>query len=71
LNDASIICHSTGNNGINKRRTGKPEHLCRGARDIQLNVMAALKVIDTPTDEAWNAGRVKLGMVPMVVKDPL
>ena len=70
LNEASRICHSTGrNNGINKR-TGKPPHLCRGARDVQLRMMFALRVIDAPTDEAWDAKRVEMGMKPTTVKDP-
>ena len=70
LNEASRICHSTGSsNGIN-RRTGKPPHLCRGARDVQLSVMCALKVIEDATDEAWNAKRVEMGMEPTTVKDP-
>lgn len=54
LNERSRICHSTGsNNGINKR-TGKPPRLCRGARDIQLQYYAAIKFIESPTDEAWD-----------------
>ncbi len=66
----SRVCHSTGrDNGIN-RRTGLPPHLCRGARDVQLRAMSALKVIDAPTDEAWNEARVRIGMEPTVVKDP-
>lgn len=53
MNEASRICHSTGaNNGINKR-TGKPRAICRGARDIQLKLMAALGVIKAATDKAW------------------
>lgn len=64
LTDAAMyesrICHSTGTNGI-YRRTGKPEELCRGVRDIQLKMMHALKVIDVPTDEAWDAKRKELG----------
>ncbi|MGR3278504.1 hypothetical protein ACSYAD_25755 [Acaryochloris marina NIES-2412] len=34
------ICHS------------KPDRACRGGRDLQLQVFAALGVIDKPTDEA-------------------
>lgn len=65
----SRICHSTGNNAIN-RRTGIPEHICRGARQIQLRVMHAKGVITAPTDKAWNAKRVDSGMEPTEVKDP-
>lgn len=70
LTDASRICHSTGRNAINKR-TGLPPHLCRGARDVQLRVMAALGVISAPTDQAWNEGRLKIGMAPTVITDPV
>jgi hypothetical protein len=49
---SSRICHSTGSNAIN-RRTGKPERLCRGARDVQLKHFHRLGVIDAPTDQAW------------------
>ncbi len=48
----SRICHSTGNNAIN-RKTGKPERLCRGARDIQLKVYHRHGILEAPTDEAW------------------
>lgn len=51
------ICHSTGRNAIH-RRTGKPPRICRGARDQQLQMMAAMGVIESPTDEAW-AKKVK------------
>ena len=70
LSEASRICHSTGSNNAINRKTGKPPHLCRGARDVQLKVMFALEVIDTPTDEAWNAKRVEVGMKTTAVKDP-
>jgi hypothetical protein len=64
------ICHSTGNdNGINKR-TGLPEHVCRGARDLQLEFFASLGVIAEPTDEAWNDTRVDMGMKPQIISDP-
>ena len=53
LNEASRICHQTGRNNAFHRRTGKPERLCRGARELQLNVFAAMGFIDAPTDEAW------------------
>lgn len=35
---------------------GKPEtHLCRGARDVQLNILHHMGVLDTPTDAAFTA----------------
>lgn len=71
INQASRICHSTGsNNGIN-RRTGLPPHLCRGARDIQLQVFASLGVIVAPTDEAWDDGRERIGLKRTIVSDPV
>lgn len=63
------ICHSTGSNAINAR-TGKPEHVCRGARQVQLQMMHRLEVIAEPTDEAWNAERVRIGMKPQEIKNP-
>lgn len=70
MSEASRICHSTGsNNGIN-RRTGKPPHLCRGAREIQLNAFYALGVLDAATDKAWNDARVRIGKNLTDVKDP-
>lgn len=52
LQESTRICHSTGSNAIN-RRIGKAPLVCRGARDIQLKMFAALGVISEPTDEAW------------------
>lgn len=53
ISKASRICHSTGANNAINHRTGKSARLCRGARDIQLQVFAAAGVIAAPTDEAW------------------
>lgn len=61
VNHESRICHSTGTSVV-KGRTGKPSLLCRGARDIQLRVMAAMRVISTPTDEAWEQKCAELGL---------
>jgi len=69
VTEASRICHSTATNAIN-RRTGKPAHLCRGARDLQNKVMAAAGIIDEPTDAAWNEARVRYGYKPTVIKNP-
>ena len=64
LGQASRICHSTGaNNAINKR-TGKPERLCRGARDEQLRFFAGIGFLPEPTDAAWDAKCRKLGIDP-------
>lgn len=54
LSDASRICHSTGSNAIH-RRTGKPERLCRGARDVQIKFFHAIGFLKEPTDAAWEA----------------
>lgn len=62
LNEASRICHSTGSNNAFHRRTGKPEHLCRGARDLQLNAFHTMGFITAPTDEAWEAKCRELGL---------
>ena len=70
LAETSRICHSTGSNNAINRRTGKPPHLCRGARDLQLKTFRVLKVIDEATDEAWNRARVRIGKKPTEIKDP-
>lgn len=58
----SRICHSTGSNNAINKRTGKPERLCRGARNMQLRAMFAMGVIAAPTDEAWDAKCLELGL---------
>jgi hypothetical protein len=63
LTERNRICHSTGSNAIN-RRTGKPEAVCRGARDAQLRVFTALGFLSESTDEAWAEARVRCGMKP-------
>jgi len=48
LTQASQICH-------HPRLKGKKQnHLCRGARDFQLQVFHRLGVLDEPTDAAWD-----------------
>lgn len=69
LSEASRICHSTGSGSIGGR-TGLPEHLCRGSRDIQLRYMTTVGVIDAATDAAWNRGRRRIGLEVCVVKNP-
>lgn len=71
ISEASRICHSTGSNNAFHRQTGLPEHICRGARDVQLRFMAAAGVIDAPTDDAWNEARTRIGMAETVVRDPV
>jgi hypothetical protein len=62
LTEASRICHCTGTSGI-MGRTGKPERLCRGARNVQLNLFFRMGFIESPTDEAWRKRCVELGLV--------
>ena len=64
LGQASRICHSTGSNNAIHRRTGKPERICRGARDEQLNFFVAIKFLSEPTDAAWDAKCRALGIQP-------
>ena len=54
LKEASQVCHSTG----------WPEgtHLCRGARDIQLQAFADIGFIACATDAAWDAKRKEYGI---------
>lgn len=54
LTNASRVCHSTGSDNAINKRTGKPERICRGTRDVQLKAMHAMGVIEAPTDEAWD-----------------
>lgn len=54
LQGVNQTCHHTGS------IHGKPDtHLCRGARDFQLQIFAGMGVIDEPTDEAWDRARAK------------
>lgn len=47
LTEGNQICHHS-------RWKGKPTtHLCRGARDYQLQIFHRLGLLDTPTDAAW------------------
>jgi hypothetical protein len=62
LSKTSRICHSTGSNNAINKRTGKPERLCRGARDIQLKMFKSLGFIDDATDDAWNAKCAEMGL---------
>ncbi len=61
MSESSRICHSTGTNAIGGK-TGKPEKLCRGARDIQLKLFCSMGVISEPTDESWKRKCDELGI---------
>lgn len=47
LTTASQICHHP------RLKGKKQDHLCRGARDFQLQIFYRLGYIDDQTDEAW------------------
>lgn len=59
LNEATPICHSTGSTALTKKVSSR-QKLCRGARNFQLQVFAAIGFIEAPTDAAWNREREKL-----------
>jgi hypothetical protein len=63
LTHASRICHSTGSNAI-QEHTGKPERICRGARNVQLESLHRSGFLDAPTDEAWERKCLELGIPP-------
>ncbi len=53
ITEASQICHHPSVYG--KEQT----HICRGARDYQLEIFYRLGMIDSPTDEAWKQQSLK------------
>ena len=61
LTQRNRICHCTGSSAIH-RRTGKPEAVCRGARQEQLQHFHKLGVIEAPPDEAWAKARERCGL---------
>lgn len=54
MSEASQICHGT--EGPNR----KPRSLCRGMRDVHLQVFHGLGFLTEPTDEAWNTKRSRI-----------
>lgn len=54
LLEVSQTCHSTGV-ALNPPR--QDTHICRGARDWQIEFFHSIGFLDEPTDEAW---RLKL-----------
>lgn len=64
LTSNSRICHSTGSNNAINHRTGKPEALCRGARNSQLQMFHRLGFLPEPTDAAWTAKCAQMGIAP-------
>jgi hypothetical protein len=61
---ASRICHSTGKNNAFHKDTGKPERICRGARNVQLMFLHAINFLPEPTDKAWVDKCRELGIKP-------
>lgn len=49
---SSRVCHSTGKS-VFYGQTGKPERLCRGARDVQLKMFHSMGFLSEPTDACW------------------
>ncbi len=48
--EASQTCHHTGS------IEGKPDtHLCRGARDYQIQIFFRMGILEAETDAAWEA----------------
>jgi len=55
MTTASQTCHHTGS------VHGKPDtHLCRGARDYQIQIFFRMGILDAETDEAWTKAQRKL-----------
>lgn len=55
LTTASQICHHP------KLKGKKQDHLCRGARDFQLQIFHRLGFLDDQTDDAWARKMEELG----------
>jgi hypothetical protein len=55
LLQVSQICHHP------RLHSKKEDHLCRGTRDRQIELMYRMGVIAAPTDAAWEAKRKELG----------
>ncbi|MDJ0706412.1 MAG: hypothetical protein QNJ46_24340 [Leptolyngbyaceae cyanobacterium MO_188.B28] len=57
LTQASQNCHHPS-------LSGQPEtHLCRGARDFQLQIFYRLGLLTDPTDEVWKKARTRLALL--------
>ena len=61
LTDTSPICHSTGGEDALVRSQG-PARICRGARDLQIQVLYRMEFLESPTDAAWEKKRQELGI---------
>jgi len=55
ISTASQTCHHTGS------IHGKPDtHLCRGARDFQIQIFYRMGILDAETDEAWTKAQERI-----------
>jgi hypothetical protein len=55
MTEGSQVCHSTG--------WPKGTRLCRGARDFQTQALYRMGFLSAPTDEAWMAKMIELGLL--------
>ena len=55
LTESNRVCHSTGKQTVLPKPTGKPERVCRGARNVQIAMFHGAGFLEAPTDEAWCA----------------
>jgi hypothetical protein len=62
LTEATPICHSTGTIVSPAKRLFKESRICRGARDLQLQVFCSAGVLSEPTDEAWERAQKALAI---------
>lgn len=53
LSDRSPICHSTGKALIRHNGERLKAHICRGARDVQLQFFHSIGFLAEATDECW------------------
>ena len=60
----SRICHCTGEDNAIHGHTGKPERLCRGARDEQLQMFHRIGFLEEATDESWQKKCREMGIKP-------
>jgi len=49
------LCHSTGKALTRHNGERLKAHVCRGARDFQLELWYRMGFLSAPTDEAWDA----------------
>lgn len=55
LSEASPICHSTGKALVRHNGEKLKAHICRGARNIQLQFFHSIGFLAKATDECWQS----------------